>query len=168
MTKQEKIELAVKTAREAQLRDDVCARSVFVGLQTIFPRITDDMITAALSLAGGSGAASGSCGAYCCGQLAVGLYKNHPLSEELENRELQEVGYMNFTSYRDRFRAQMGSILCPDIHKKLFGRSYHLDDPEDEAAFIALEGHVEKCALPVETATRIAAEMILSEDTEEQ
>lgn len=164
MTKQEKIDLAVETARQAQIRDDICARSVLVGLQTFCDRITDDMITAATSLAGGSGAASGSCGAYCCGQLAVGLYRNRPLAEELQNRELQEVAYGNFTSYRDRFCAKYGSVLCPEVHKKLFGRSYRLNDPADEEAFLNLPGHEVTCAEAVADATRIAAEMILADE----
>lgn len=164
MTKKEKIELAVETARQAQIRDDICARSVLVGLQTFCDKITDDMITASLSLAGGSGAAGGSCGAYCCGQLAVGLYKNRPLAEELKDQSLQEVGYINFTTYRDKFKEEMGSVMCPDIHKKLFGRSYILSDPQQEEEFLHLEGHVEKCAEAVAAATRVAAEMILADE----
>ena len=163
MTKQEKIDLAVETARQAQIRDDICARSVLVGLRTFCDKITDDMITAATSLAGGSGAAGGSCGAYCCGQLAVGLYKNHPLAEELENRALQEVAYGNFTAYRDRFCAKYGSVLCPEVHKKLFGRSYLLNDPVQEDEFLNLAGHEVVCAEAVADATRIAAEMILAD-----
>ena len=158
MTKQEKIDLAVETARQAQIRDDICARSVLVGLQTFCDRITDDMITAATSLAGGS------CGAYCCGQLAVGLYKNHPLAEELENRALQEVAYGNFTAYRDRFCAKYGSVLCPEVHKKLFGRSFLLNDPVQEEEFLNLPGHEVVCAEAVGDATRIAAEMILADE----
>ncbi|MBQ8974815.1 MAG: C-GCAxxG-C-C family protein [Oscillospiraceae bacterium] len=164
MTKQEKIDLAVETARQAQIRDDICARSVLLGLATFCDRITEDMITASTSLAGGSGAAGGSCGAYCCGQLAVGMYKNRPLSEELRDRSLQETAYKNFTTYRDRFKEEFGSVLCPDVHKKLFGRSYILSDPQQEEEFLHLEGHVEKCAEAVAAATRIAAEMILEDE----
>ena len=35
MTKAEKIKLAMETARNAQIRDDICARSVLVGLKEI-------------------------------------------------------------------------------------------------------------------------------------
>ena len=72
MTKTDFVEKAVKAAKEAQIRDDICARSTLVGLKEIFDEIPEEMITAALSLAGGTGGASGSCGAYCCGLLAVG------------------------------------------------------------------------------------------------
>ena len=164
MTKQEKIDLAVKTAKEAQIRDDICARSVLIGLQTFCDDITDDMIRASMSLAGGGGAASGSCGAYSCGLLGVGLKYNVPLEEELKDRSLQEVGAMKFSEYRDRFIAEMGTVLCPEIHKKIFGRSYIFTDPEQEAAFMTLEGHETACADVVGVATRIAAEMILADE----
>jgi len=56
MTKAEKIKLAMETARNAQIRDDICARSVLVGLKEIMD-IPEEMITASLSLAGGGGGA---------------------------------------------------------------------------------------------------------------
>ena len=59
MTKQEKIDKAVEEAKKAQIRDDVCARSVLIGLQSVYPEITDEMVKATLSLAGGTGSASG-------------------------------------------------------------------------------------------------------------
>lgn len=164
MTKAEKIKLAVETARNAQIRDDICARSVLVGLKEIMPEIPEEMITASMSLAGGGGSASGSCGAYNCGLLGVGLKFNAPLADELKNPELQEIGAAKFNEYRERFTAEMGSVLCPEIHKKVFGRSYILTDPKDIEEFMNLEGHEITCADVVEVATRIAAEMILADE----
>jgi hypothetical protein len=163
MTKQQKIDLAAETARQAQIRDDVCSRSVLIGLKTIMD-IPDEMINASFSLCGGNGAASGSCGAYCCGLLGVGLKYNAPLEEELKNPDLQGVGAAKFVEYRDRFIGEMGTVLCPEIHKKLFGRSYIFTDPAQQQAFMTLEGHHIKCADPVGVAARIAAEMILADD----
>ncbi|MBQ8831155.1 MAG: C-GCAxxG-C-C family protein [Oscillospiraceae bacterium] len=163
MTKAEKIKLAAETARDAQIRDDICARSVLVGLREIMD-IPEEMITASMSLAGGGGGGSGSCGAYCCGLLGVGLKFNAPLAEELKNPALQEIGAVKFSEYRDRFLAEMGTILCPEVHKKVFGRSYVLTDPVQEEEFMNLEGHEIKCGDVVYVATRIAAEMILADE----
>ena len=71
MTKQEIIDLCANTAKEAQIRDDVCSRSTLIGLKAYFD-IPDDLIRASTNLCGGAGAASGSCGTYTCGQLALG------------------------------------------------------------------------------------------------
>lgn len=160
MTKQEKIDAAVAAAIEAQLRDDVCARSALYGLSTVFDFIPQEMIKATASLAGGCGSASGSCGAYCSGLMAVGLQRNSTIEEELENPEAFGKTAAAFSEYRDRFKAVYGTILCPEIHEQLFGRSYTLYDPVEVEEFLNLPGHVEKCAEVVAAATRIAAEML--------
>ncbi|NLV49233.1 MAG: hypothetical protein GXY20_00900 [Clostridiales bacterium] len=164
MDKQQIIDRAVKTAVAAIIRDDICARSVLVGLKEIFDDIPEEMITASLSLAGGTGSASGSCGAYCCGLLAVGLKYNAPLEEELRDASLKQRGAAKFHEYRERFHKEMGTVLCPEVQKKLFGRAYDLADSADHAAFLEMPGHEEKCAQAVAVATRIAAEMILEND----
>ena len=162
MDKHQLIESAVETARQAQIRDDVCARSVLIGLQSICDMIPDELVTASLSLAGGTGAASGSCGAYCSGLLGVGTVFNAPVDDELSNPALKMQGVDKFVEYRDAFLKKMGTVLCPEIHKKIFGRSYILTDPEQEMEFLTLEGHHIKCAEVVAAATKIAAEMILN------
>ena len=164
MTKNEKIEKAVQAAKDAQINDDICARSVLVGLKTVFDKIPEEMVTAAMSLAGGTGSASGSCGAYCCGLMAVGLYYNAPVAEERANPELKKIGSAKFTEYRDRFYKEMGTIMCPDIHEKVFGRRFKLYEEADHEAFLSLPGHNVKCAEVVGVAARIAAEMILEKE----
>lgn len=164
MNKQEKINRAVEAAKAAIIRDDICARSVLIGLKEVYDEIPEEMITATLSLAGGTGSASGSCGAYCCGLMAVGLKYNAPLKEELANPELKQRGAAKFSEYRDRFLEEMGTIMCPQLHKNIFGRSYNLVDPKDHEEFLAMPGHQEKCAEVVGAATRIAAEMIFEDE----
>ncbi|NLA88079.1 MAG: hypothetical protein GX847_12530 [Clostridiales bacterium] len=164
MDKQQKIDHAVAAAKHAIIRDDICARSVLVGLKEIYDDIPEEMVTASLSLAGGTGGASGSCGAYCCGLLAVGLKYNAPLAEELKNPALKPKSAAKFAEYRDRFMKEMGTVMCPDIQEKLFGRSYALYDPKEHDEFLSIPGHEEKCAEAVAVATRLAAEMILADD----
>ena len=164
MDKQEKISLAVEAAKAAIIRDDICARSVLVGLKDIFDEIPEEMITATLSLAGGTGSASGSCGAYCCGLMAVGLKYNAPLSEELADPSVKQRGAAKFCQYRDRFLEELGTVMCPDLQEKVFGRAYNLVDPKDHDEFLSTPGHEYKCAEIVGAATRIAAEMILEDE----
>ena len=164
MDKQYKIDHAVETAKAAQIRDDICARSVLVGLSELFDDMPEEMITAALSLAGGTGGASASCGAYCCGLLAVGLKYNAPLEAERANPALKQIGAAKFSEYRDRFMKEMGTVLCPELHKKVFGRSYTLYDPKEHEEFLSMPGHNVKCAEVVGVAARIAAEMILADE----
>jgi len=164
MDKQIMIDTAVQTAKAAQIRDDVCSRSVLIGLSSILEDMPEEMINASLSLLGGTGAASGSCGAYCAGLLGIGLKFNNALEDELSNPALKMEGIQKAVEYRDRFIASVGTVMCPAIHQKIFGRSYIFTDPEQEMEFLSLEGHEVKCADIVAEATRIAAEMIINAD----
>ena len=163
MDRQELINIAAETAKAAQIRDDVCSRSVLVGLAAVLDEMPEELITASLSLLGGTGTASGSCGAYCAGLMGVGLKFNYPLDDELSNPALMGEGISKAAEYRDRFMAIYGTVLCPKIHEKLFGRSYVFTDPAQQQEFLTLEGHVERCAEVVADAARIAADMILDD-----
>ena len=166
MTKEEILDTVGKAAREAQIRDDVCSRSTLIGLKTCFDFIPDDLIRASMSLCGGAGASSGSCGTYTCGLLAIGLKHNVPLEEELKNPDLQEIGQAKFMEFRDRFLERMGTTLCPEIQKQVFGRSYIFTNPDDCEEYWKITDHNVKCADVVERAARLIAEMLL-EDAEE-
>ena len=163
MTREEIIDLCGKTAREAQIRDDVCSRSTLIGLKAYFDFIPDELIRASMSLCGGAGASSGSCGTFTCGLLAIGLKYNVPLEEELKNPELQDVGAAKFNEFRDRYLKAMGTTMCPEFQKKVFGRSYIFTNPADCEEYWKIEDHAEKCADVVEKATRVIAEMLLED-----
>ena len=164
MTREECIQRAEAVGKEAILRDDICARSAMAGLREAFPEITEDMVTASLSLAGGTGSANGSCGAYCAGLLAVGLRFNSSIPEELADPKHEKRGLDKFMEYRDRFLARWGTVLCPKIHAQLFGKEYNLADDEDHTAFLSMPGHQDKCAQVVASAIRMACDMILPEE----
>lgn len=163
MTKEEILDLVGKTAREAQIRDDVCSRSTLLGLRTCFDFIPEELIRASFSLCGGAGASSGSCGTYTCGLLVIGLKHNAPLEEELKNPELQGKGQAKFMEFRDRFIKEMGSTLCPELQKRVFGRSYIFTDPADCEEYFKIADHNIKCADVVEKAARLIAEMLLED-----
>lgn len=156
-------------AAAIQCRDDVCSRSTLAGLAQEFDFIPEQLVTASASLCGGTGSASGSCGAYCAGLLAVGLYFNSSIAQELAHRDEDVFGRTTaakFTEYRDRFLARYGTILCPKIQEQLFGRGYILSDPRDQQAFFELPGHAEVCAQVVAFAAGLAAEMIAEKENE--
>jgi len=165
MTKSEILDLVGETAKQAQIRDDVCSRSLLIGLKAYFDFISDDIIRASMSLCGGGGGASGSCGTYTCALLAVGLKYNASLEQELENEALQAVGAAKFQELRERYLKEFGTTLCPEIQKQIYGRSYIFTNEEDRELYGQIADHNEKCAIVVEKAARLVAEMLL-EDAE--
>ncbi len=166
MKKEEILDIVGEAAKLAQIRDDVCSRSTLIGLKAYFDWIPEEMITASLSLCGGAGASSGSCGTYTCGLLAIGLKYNAPLAEELQDPSKQELGSRKFMKFRDRFTALMGTTLCPEIHKQVFGRSYIYTNPQDCEEYFKITDHNYKCAAVVEKAARLIAEMLLEEESD--
>ena len=165
MTRQEIIDRCAAAAREAQIRDDVCSRSVLIGLSEYFD-IPEEMIRAAASLCGGAGASSGTCGTFTCGLLAVGWKYNVPLAEELEDPDKFGIGQSKFMAFRDRYLEAFGTTLCPEIHKQVYGRSYIFTNPADCEEYFKITDHNVQCAAVVEKATRLVAEFLL-EDVEE-
>jgi hypothetical protein len=168
MSGKEKIlELVEKNAVEAQLRDDACAPSAMYGLSTGFDFITEEAVAAAWPLLGGTGVASGSCGAYCSGLMAIGL-KYIPLvakaSSPEEALEKKELFRSKMLAYRDAFLKEYGTVLCPQIHKILFGRSFILSDDGQREDFLKIPDHAEKCATVVAKAARLAAKIILEDE----
>ncbi len=152
-------------AEEAQLRDDLCSRSTIYGLSCHFDFISDELVESTLNLAGGVGASSGSCGAYCSGQLAIGARFN-PAMDEVgteAGKEKMKIAQGKMIEFRDAFLQEFGTTLCPEIHKSLFGQSYIFTEPDQADAFFKIPDHKEKCATVVKRAARLAAEIILSE-----
>ena len=164
MNREEIIRRAEAVGKEAILRDDICARSAMAGLREAFPEIPEELVTATMSLAGGTGSANGSCGAYCAGLLAVGMHFNSSIPEELADPNHAKRGHAEFMEYRDRFLARWGTVLCPKIHEKLYGRSWDLADDRERGEYLSLPGHEAKCAEVVCSAIRMACEMILPEE----
>jgi len=164
MTREEILDLCGKTAKEAQIRDDVCSRSTLIGLKAYFDWIPDEMIRASMNLCGGAGGSSGSCGTYTCGLLAVGLKYNVPLEDEMKNPDLQDINAGMFNKFRDKFIEVMGTTLCPEFQKKVFGRSYIFTNPVDCEEYWQIADHAEKCGDVVERATRTIAEFLLDNE----
>ncbi|MDO9533774.1 MAG: C-GCAxxG-C-C family protein [Bacillota bacterium] len=161
----EVLDLIEKKAVEAQLRDDACARSTMYGLGTYFPFISDEVVAATLSLIGGAGISSGSCGAYTSGLLAVGLKYNPLIEEEIaeEGLEKKDIAMGKIMTFRDAFIKEFGTTMCPEIHKIIFGRSFNLMDDQERDDFLSIPDHAEKCSAVVAKAARMAAEILLKD-----
>lgn len=62
----------------------------------------------------------------------------------------------------DRFAEEVGHTLCEDIHRKRFGKVYHLIIPEERTAFHEAGGHSKTgCPQVCGIAAKIAAEVLL-------
>jgi hypothetical protein len=63
----------------------------------------------------------------------------------------------------EKFEAEYNSLLCDDIEKKIFGRSFDKRNPAEREKKEEMGGHKDKCPSVVGKASRWIAELILDE-----
>jgi C_GCAxxG_C_C family probable redox protein len=124
----------------------------------------DEVFKASTAFAGGIGLmGDGSCGAYVGGVLLLGNQLGREKSDFVDASGVRFKTYALARKYHDRFIQQYGSVTCRDIHMKIFGRPYFLNDKEEFVRFEAAGGHQDKCPGVVGTAARWLVE-IMAED----
>jgi len=142
-----------------------CAQCVLAPLMEIFDMKEPEAFKAATGLGGGVGlSVEGSCGGLTGGVMALSLVYGRELDNIEDPEELRFISYRLANKLHERFVQEYGSSTCKEIHKEVFGRAYHLNDPEEWEAFLAAGGHSDKCPGVVGKAARWAAEIILEEE----
>jgi C_GCAxxG_C_C family probable redox protein len=133
-----------------------CAQSVLYALQEDFPAVRAVPLHA-LTAMSGIALRGETCGAVSGALMAIGALSSHEGAEFLE---AMPDTMSRATRFCDAFEAELGSLVCRHIHKTLFGRTYDLSDPVQQQEFVDAGG-LTTCRVPVETASRIVAELIL-------
>jgi C_GCAxxG_C_C family probable redox protein len=138
-----------------------CGQCVVAAIQDAFDRKDEDIFRAATGFAGGGGlCGDGNCGAYSGGIMMLGYVTGRP-RDDFEDRG--GVMFKNFAliqAFRDRFIEEYGSIICRDIHRRVFGRPFDFLDPEQAEQFERAGGHTDKCPEVVAKAARWVAELL--------
>ena len=137
-------------------------------MQKYFDFINDDIVQAAVALAGGGDRATmGSCGAFSGGLVALSA-KFSPRADELSDKEMEEFEKIrrNYHEFRDWFIAEFGSVVCRDVQRRLYGRSFNLMDDEERQAFRSFQQeHGRKCAEATTKSALKAAEILSRDNT---
>jgi len=133
-------------------------------LQAYCDFITDDMLAAAIALAGGGARSTlGSCGAYSGGLMALSA-KLSPRTEEPTKEQIAELekSKARFYEFRDWFVSEFGGVSCSEAIHKLFGGYYNQADEESRKALKKVQEQLGfNCqVVTAKTAVKIA-EMIL-------
>lgn len=139
-----------------------CSQCVVAALQDAMNIRNNDVFKAATGLAAGGGATTdGSCGAYSGAIMVISSL----LGRERDNfTDSDKVNLMNFKlvrKLRDKFIQEYGSVVCCDVQRKIFGRSYYLVDPDEFQKFEKAGAHEKHCPDVVGKAARWVAEIII-------
>ena len=113
--------------------------------------------------------ATSSCGGVIGGTIVLDYYLGRPADMVSATQAISQ-GMADFSrameaarSLCERFIRQYGSILCPQIQAKIYGRSFNLQDPTDWKAFEEAGAHTDptKCMSVVGNAARWTLETLL-------
>ena len=163
LSREEILEAAYQLGFEYEHGASYCAQAAVAALQDVFHLKNDEVFKASCGLSGGVGG-SGVC---TCGALSGSVMMLSALFGR--NRTVFDFGRVDSriedlaTLLVQRFEKEFDGLVCRDVQKKMFGRSFNFKDDADREVFIASGGHTDKCPSVVGTAARLAAEIILDE-----
>jgi C_GCAxxG_C_C family probable redox protein len=141
-----------------------CAQCTVAAVQDTLGLRNDFIFRAAYGLSGGySNIGDGPCGGYSGGCIMISLFFGRR-REFFNDDEENKLCTKNIVKrLHDMFIEKYGTIICKEIQKKIFGRTYNLWDSRDMAQFDEDGGHTEKCNTVVGLASQWAVELILDE-----
>ncbi len=142
-----------------------CAQGTLVALLEEFDFPRTEELVGAMSFMPGMGSRDETCGALVAGLVVLGMVSGRSkLSDPSYNTPKGRAAFFKSRerAYRfcEEFKKEMGSTMCGDIRRRLFGRTYNTFIPEEFEQLVA-DGAREKCRAPAGAAARIAASIIL-------
>ena len=140
-----------------------CPQCVLAALFEVLGVGSEEIIKAGDGLAGGSGlSAKGSCGALVGGMMAISFVCGRTY-EDFSAEEKRRRVFAYTKKLLDCFVEEYGSLLCCDVHVKLFGRTYDLLDRKQYAQFEADGAHVDKCPSVAGNTARWTAQILIED-----
>lgn len=74
------------------------------------------------------------------------------------------VAYRLASRLLEKYQKTYGTLICKEIQKQKFGRSYDLRNPDDVKAFVDAGGHSHLCPDVVGNTARMTAEIIIEHE----
>ena len=172
MNKQEMMDKAYELGFKGEHDVRGCAQCALAAVQDATGIQNDLVYKSASGLAGGAGECiDGICGGYSGGIMAMSTFFGRTREEEAteKGRADKYVSFHMAAALHDKFIEKYGSVICSDIHTKIFGRSFNLRDDEQKQAFRDAGAHEREdgCCAAVGDGARWATELILDKIEEE-
>ncbi len=144
-TKEQAINIAFKIGFEAEKSKTNCAQATFHAISSVLGVINLQIFKSLYSLAGGGASSTfGSCGAFSGALLAFGLFFGRTYEEWQDGKRGAKSSKLA-TEFYNKFTQKFNTVVCFEIHKKLFGRTFIFSNKEDMEEFEKLGGHTIKC-----------------------
>jgi C_GCAxxG_C_C family probable redox protein len=145
-----------------------CAQCAIAAIQDALGIRNDYVYKAGSGLAGGLGECiDSSCGGHSGGAMMISLLFGRTRKKEgsEKGREDKYVSFALTAALHDKYKEKYGSVICADVQKKVFGRSFNLRNDEEKQLFREAGAHRDddKCCAAVGDGARWAVEIILTE-----
>jgi len=142
-----------------------CAQCTLGALYELTGKREDMVFQASTAFSGGMAiSGDGSCGGYSGGILFMGTYVGRRLDKIDGDKDAQYKAYDMAMKLRDRFIETYESVICKDIHNKIFGRSFILRTKAVRDEFEEAGGHLDKCTALIGTSAMWVAEILMDEN----
>lgn len=156
-------ELALQKGYEYEAQYGNCAQCVLRTMQELFQLEGDSAFKCAAGFAAGIGRLGSVCGAFAGGVMAFSLRYGRKRIDTMDKPGWLRIVDLTNELFK-KFEHEYGSIICRDIQKRLFGRSFDLRDPQQYDAFENAGAHVDKCPSVVGNAAQWTAELLVKEE----
>lgn len=142
-----------------------CAQCTLAAVLDLLDREEPTLFRAANGFAAGMSLyGDGVCGGYSGGVLALGLFAGRVRENFDGDRAEKDKCYALTKRLHDRFIETYGTVICGEVHKEIFGRSFSLRILEDKPAFEEAGAHnKDKCPVVVGSAAAWVAEILVDE-----
>ncbi|MBU7017274.1 MAG: C_GCAxxG_C_C family protein [Theionarchaea archaeon] len=163
MSREEVLKKAYETAFAYERDLGNCPQCLLSAMHDLFGIGDDDSFKAATGFAGGGAlAGDGTCGALVGGIMAIGLVLGRD-REGHKSKKGAGRAYKAAKKLRDKFLEEFGGVVCKDVQKKIFGRSFNMLDKNDYKKFEEMGGHTDKCTDVVGKVAMWTTDIILYE-----
>ncbi len=144
-----------------------CAQCVFAALTDTFNLRngqTDAIFQSLTALAGGgAGQGDGSCGAYVGAAAFIGYILGRSRDNFADPDRIRHRTARLVDRVHQKFIDEYGTVVCHQMHRKIYGRPFWFKDPDEMAKFEAAGAHETGCTSVVGNGARWAAEVLLEE-----
>ncbi|MBN1568635.1 MAG: C-GCAxxG-C-C family protein [Acidobacteria bacterium] len=169
LSKQQLLEKAYDLGVLFEKYSGSCSQCTVAALREILGFEEAIVQVASSSCGGQAGLSAGTCGGIIGGTIVLDYYFGRSASMLSSTKEIPEGAAELSQAMEaarllcDKFIQQYGSILCPRLQEKIYGRSFNLQDPNDWQAFMDAGAHSDptKCMSVVGNASRWTLEILI-------
>ncbi len=142
-----------------------CAQCHMAALSDVTGKEDLVMFRAANGFAAGMGLlGDGVCGGYSGGILSLGMFAGRRKEFFGGDREEKNLCTRLVGKLHTKYIETYGTVICHGIHKKIFGRAFHITNSRDKEEFEEAGAHkLDKCTAVVATSAAWVAEILFDE-----